>query len=110
VKLAIEPVWTQRLEKKILCLCRESNLDRPVVARHYTDCATRLDCCVVGDAMPCDRERERERERDKDIIESSQVLAAASMMTAFWDIDLVALFQREPGSADAAFQPGVFSW
>jgi hypothetical protein len=37
---ASEPVWTQRLEEKSFCLCRGSNLDRPVVqpvARHYTD-------------------------------------------------------------------------
>jgi hypothetical protein len=37
---APEPVWTQRLEEKSFCLCRRSNLDRPVVqpvARHYTD-------------------------------------------------------------------------
>jgi hypothetical protein len=36
---APEPVWTQRLEKKILCSCRGSNPDRPVVqpvVRHYT--------------------------------------------------------------------------
>jgi hypothetical protein len=36
-------VWTQRLEEKLSCLCRGSNLDRPVVqsvARHYTDWAT----------------------------------------------------------------------
>jgi hypothetical protein len=36
---APEPVWTQRLEEKISCLCRGSNLDRPVVqsvARNYT--------------------------------------------------------------------------
>jgi predicted amidophosphoribosyltransferase len=36
---APEPVWTQRLEKKILCPRRGSNLDRPVVqpvVRHYT--------------------------------------------------------------------------
>jgi hypothetical protein len=26
-----EPVWTQRLEEKSCCLCRGSNLDRPVV-------------------------------------------------------------------------------
>jgi len=35
-----EPVWIQRLEKKISCLCRGSNPDLPVVqsvARHYTD-------------------------------------------------------------------------
>jgi hypothetical protein len=35
-----EPVWTQRLEEKSSCLCRGSNLDRPVVqsvVRHYTD-------------------------------------------------------------------------
>jgi hypothetical protein len=41
---APEPVWTQ-VRGKILCLCRGSNLDRPVVqpvARHYTDWATRL--------------------------------------------------------------------
>jgi hypothetical protein len=40
---APEPVWTQRLEEKSSCLCRGSNLDRPVVqsvARHYTDWAT----------------------------------------------------------------------
>jgi hypothetical protein len=37
---APEPVWTQRLEEKFFRLCRESNLDRPVVqpvARHYID-------------------------------------------------------------------------
>jgi hypothetical protein len=42
---APEPVWTQRLEEKSFRLCRESNLDRPVVqpvARYYTDWATRL--------------------------------------------------------------------
>jgi hypothetical protein len=42
---APKPVWTQRLEEKSPCLCRESNFDRPVVqalARHYTDWATRL--------------------------------------------------------------------
>jgi hypothetical protein len=42
---APEPVWTQRLEEKSSCLCRGSNLDRLVVqpiARHYSDCATRL--------------------------------------------------------------------
>jgi hypothetical protein len=36
---APEPVWTQRLEEKILCPRRESNPDRPVVqpvVRHYT--------------------------------------------------------------------------
>jgi hypothetical protein len=36
---APEPVWTQRLEQKILCPCRGSNPDRPVVqpvVRHYT--------------------------------------------------------------------------
>jgi hypothetical protein len=35
-----EPIWTQRLEEKIFCLCPGSNLDRPVVqsvVRHYTD-------------------------------------------------------------------------
>jgi hypothetical protein len=34
---APEPVWTQRLEEKISCLCQGSNLDRQVVqsvARH----------------------------------------------------------------------------
>jgi hypothetical protein len=39
---APEPVWTQRLEEKVSCLCRGSSLDRPVVqsaARHYTDWA-----------------------------------------------------------------------
>jgi hypothetical protein len=42
---APEPVWTQRLEEKSFRLCRGSILDRPVVqlvARHYTDWATRL--------------------------------------------------------------------
>jgi hypothetical protein len=42
---APKPVWTQKLEEKILCLCRGSNLNRQVVlpvARHYTDWATRL--------------------------------------------------------------------
>jgi hypothetical protein len=37
---APEPVWTLRLQGKSFRLCRESNLDRPVVqpvARHYTD-------------------------------------------------------------------------
>jgi hypothetical protein len=37
-----EPVWTQ-VRGKILCPCRESNLDRPVVqpvVRHYTAWAT----------------------------------------------------------------------
>jgi hypothetical protein len=37
---APEPVWTVRLEGKSFRLCRESNLDRPVVqpvARHYTE-------------------------------------------------------------------------
>jgi hypothetical protein len=28
---APEPIWTQRLEEKSFCLCRESKLDRPVV-------------------------------------------------------------------------------
>jgi hypothetical protein len=38
-----EPVWTQRLEEKSFCLCRGSNLDRPVVqsvVRRCTDWAT----------------------------------------------------------------------
>jgi hypothetical protein len=38
-----EPVWALYLEEKCSCLCRESNLDRPVVqsvGRHYTDWAT----------------------------------------------------------------------
>jgi hypothetical protein len=42
---APQPVWTQRLQEKTLGPGRGSNLDRPVVqfvARHYTDCATRL--------------------------------------------------------------------
>jgi hypothetical protein len=42
---APEPVWTHRLEEQSSCLCRRSNLDRPVVqsvARRYTDWATRL--------------------------------------------------------------------
>jgi hypothetical protein len=37
---APEAVWTQRLEEKYFCLCRGSNLGRPVVlsvAKHYTD-------------------------------------------------------------------------
>jgi hypothetical protein len=36
---APEPVWTLRLEEKSFCLCRGSNLYRPVVqsvSRHYT--------------------------------------------------------------------------
>jgi hypothetical protein len=40
---ALEPVWTQRIEEKILCPSRGSNPDRPVVqsvVRHYTDWAT----------------------------------------------------------------------
>jgi hypothetical protein len=40
---APESVWTRRLEEKSSCLCRGSNLYRPVVesvVRHYTDCAT----------------------------------------------------------------------
>jgi hypothetical protein len=42
---ASEPVWTQKIEEKSFCLCRGSNLDRPVIwpiARHYTDWATQL--------------------------------------------------------------------
>jgi hypothetical protein len=42
---APEPVWTQRLQEKILCPCRGSNPDRPVVqpvVRHYTAWANRL--------------------------------------------------------------------
>jgi hypothetical protein len=38
-------VWTQTLEEKSFCLCRESSFDWPVVqpvARHYTDWATWL--------------------------------------------------------------------
>jgi hypothetical protein len=37
---ASELVWTQRLEEESFRLCRESNLNRPVVqcaVRHYTD-------------------------------------------------------------------------
>jgi hypothetical protein len=37
---ASELVWTQRLEKKILCPCRGSNPDSPVIqsiVKHYTD-------------------------------------------------------------------------
>jgi hypothetical protein len=40
---ASEPVWTQRLEEKILFLCRGWNPDLPVVqsiVRHYTDWVT----------------------------------------------------------------------
>jgi hypothetical protein len=47
---APEPVWTQRLEEKILCLCLGSNPDRPVVqtvARHYTAWATPAPVCSV---------------------------------------------------------------
>jgi hypothetical protein len=36
---APEPVWTQMIGEKILCPCRESNPDRPVlqsVVKHYT--------------------------------------------------------------------------
>jgi hypothetical protein len=46
---APEPVWTQRVEEKSLCLCLGLNLDRPVVqpvTRHYTDWATRLTSCL----------------------------------------------------------------
>jgi hypothetical protein len=38
-----EAVWIQRLEEKCFCLCRGSNIDRPVVhsvVRQYTDWAT----------------------------------------------------------------------
>jgi hypothetical protein len=41
---APQPVWTQRLEKNSSCLCRGSDLDRPVVQSvviYYTDWATR---------------------------------------------------------------------
>jgi hypothetical protein len=44
-----EPVWTQRLEEKILCICRESNPDRPVVqpvVRHCTAWATLAAYCT----------------------------------------------------------------
>jgi hypothetical protein len=37
---APEPVWTQRLQEKLFCSCRGSNLHRPVVQSvviHYTD-------------------------------------------------------------------------
>jgi hypothetical protein len=47
---APEPVWTQRLEEKILCLCRGSNLDRPIVqplVRHYTDWATPAPVSII---------------------------------------------------------------
>jgi hypothetical protein len=40
---ASEVVWTQRLEKKSFCLCRESNADPPIVqsvVRHCTDWTT----------------------------------------------------------------------
>jgi hypothetical protein len=40
---APERVWRQRLEENSVCLCRGSNLYRPVVhsvVRHYTDWAT----------------------------------------------------------------------
>jgi hypothetical protein len=42
---ASEPVWIQRLEKKSFRICRQSDLDRPVVqpvARQYIDWATWL--------------------------------------------------------------------
>jgi hypothetical protein len=44
---APEPVWTQRLQEKSSRLCRESNLDRPVVksvARHCINWATSSPC------------------------------------------------------------------
>jgi hypothetical protein len=37
---APEPVWTQKLEETLFCLCRGSNLDRTVVqsvVRNYND-------------------------------------------------------------------------
>jgi hypothetical protein len=45
---ASDLVWTQRLQGKIACLCRVSNLDRLVVqsvAKHYTDWATPAPVC-----------------------------------------------------------------
>jgi hypothetical protein len=48
---APEPVWTQRLEEKSFCLCRGSNLDRPVVqsiGKHYAHWATRLFRLTLG--------------------------------------------------------------
>jgi hypothetical protein len=42
---APEPVWTKNLQEKSFRLCRWSNINSPVVqlvARHYTDWATRL--------------------------------------------------------------------
>jgi hypothetical protein len=36
---APEPVWTQRLGEKSSCLCRRSNLDRPVLQSVVTDIA-----------------------------------------------------------------------
>jgi hypothetical protein len=51
-------VWTQRLEEKSFRLCRESNLDRPVVqpvARHYTDWATRLTTDTLPAINPLNR-------------------------------------------------------
>jgi hypothetical protein len=39
---APEPVWTPRIVERSSCLCRGSNIDRPVVqpiVRHYTDWA-----------------------------------------------------------------------
>jgi hypothetical protein len=47
---ASEPVWTQRLEEKILCPCRGSNPDRPVlqsVVRHYTGNPKQVNVQVV---------------------------------------------------------------
>jgi hypothetical protein len=47
---APEPVWTERLEEKILCPCRESNPDRPAVqpvVRHYTAWANPALICLM---------------------------------------------------------------
>jgi hypothetical protein len=52
---APEPVWTQRLEEKSFCLCRESNLGRPAVqpvARHYTDLAAPAPSKKQSKAVP----------------------------------------------------------
>jgi hypothetical protein len=53
---ASEPVWTQRIEEKSFPLCRQSNLDRPVVqpvARQYIDGTTWLTTNSTDDIQDC---------------------------------------------------------
>jgi hypothetical protein len=53
---ASEPVWTQSIEKKILCPSRGSNPDRPVVqpvVRHYTAWANPAPKCFYNNIIYC---------------------------------------------------------